>query len=102
MLVTYLEEGLSLRYLFPSSQEGNRVRCEADLKLVGGHWRRTEVCNRTEGTLDSYQRHIKSAHLSATRGSNTRVAVDHIVNIRALKAPFLFLTDILGSVELCR
>jgi len=84
----YLEEGLSLRYLFPSSKQGNRIRCEAELKLVGGHWRRIEVCNKTEGSLESYQRHIKSKHLSASRGTNSQVALDHIVNIGALKAFF--------------
>ena len=87
-LVMYLEEGLSLRYLFPSSKQGNRIRCEAELKLVGGHWRRIEVCNKTEGSLESYQRHIKSKHLSASRGTNSQVALDHIVNIGALKAFF--------------
>lgn len=86
-LVMYLEEGLSLRHLFPSSQQGTRIRCEAELELVGNRWRRTRVCNESKGSLESYQRHIKSKHLGATRESDSRVAVDHIVNTGALNAP---------------
>jgi hypothetical protein len=103
-LLVYLEQGLSLRYLFPSTSDGAKIRCNAELKLVGAHcenWGRIERCTHESGTLESYQRHVKQ-HLGMKRSKT--VALDKVVKKGTLQDPFpsRFPSNrSLCSVEMC-
>jgi len=78
-LVHFLTQGLSLRHLLPreGSEEHGRIVCKSRLRLVGAFWWHGQVCNKEERTMESYQRHVKTAHLGAHR--LRRLSVEAIV-----------------------
>ena len=64
-LVQYMVEGLSIRNLFPrtGSKKSGEIICQAELEMIDGRWSATGICGASLADEESYQRHIKSAHL---------------------------------------
>jgi hypothetical protein len=88
-LVTYLEAGLSLRYLFPRTEQGGNIYCHAELDLVGGdseEWReRNGMCNEPSSTEEIFQRHVKTKHIKATRAPLARIVASGELKVHFLR-----------------